>query len=466
MMHQKFSRRRLLLGTGLGAASLFLPSLFARTSKGQVAQPIKRLIIMTSEHGTVRQNWWMRRGNPEYGAWEYAFDDADPASFSQVLAPLHPRRADLLVLEGLSQNSTLGDRAINNHNAAHLHLLTGAKMVDDENAGGPSVDQIIAKAVADPDRIPSLEMATGTWLGGYVNQGESQRMPVEQDPAAVFDRLFPNAGQPAEPSERDKIRAAGPSVLDFVANEYGALAPKLSKADRGKLEMHRDMVRDLEKRIGALANVSCTAPAKPAGGNNVERARQFADLAAAAFACDLTRVATLQVGQLECPEFGAPPGDVHQDYAHQTDTDPNAAAQMTSYNRVHAELFLYLIEALAKYPDGDGTLLDHTAAVWLSELATGPHDLDRIPVVMAGSCAGYFRTGRYLSFAQEFPNPIEQPGWITEEHRIVGPAHSHLLVSMMQAMGLSQNQIGLSSVVTRDGSNTTLDLTGPLPGLT
>lgn len=466
-IHLPFSRRRLLLGLGLGSASLFLPSLLARTSRGQSQAPIKRIVIMTSEHGTVRENWWMRRTNPANGAWEYPFDDPDPLSFSQVLSPLHPHRQRLFVLEGLSQMSTLGDRTTNNHNAAHLHLLTGARMVDDENAGGPSVDQVIARAVADPDRIPSLEMATGAWLGGYVNQGPSARVPVEQDPGAVFDRLFPSAAQPTNPTERDRIRAAGPSVLDFVASEYDALAPKLSAADRGKLELHRDMVRDLERRITALASLTCAAPGtRPAGGNNVERARQFADLTAAAFACDLTRVATIQVGQLETSEFGAPPGDVHQDYAHQTNTDANAALQMTSYNNVHAGLFAYLLDALARYPDGSGTLLDNTVAVWLTELATGPHDLDRIPVVLAGSCAGHFRTGRYLSFAQDLPSPIENPSWVDPSQLMIGPGHSHLLVSLMQAMGLPDNQIGLGSVVTRDGANTTLDLTGPLSGLT
>lgn len=467
MKNSSFDRRKLLIGMGLGGASLFLPSLIARTSRGQSQSPIKRLVIMTSEHGTVRQSWWMRRANPAYGSWEYPFDDPDPASFSQVLAPLHPNRQKLLVIEGLSQMSTLGDRTTNNHNAAHLHLLTGARMIDDENAGGPSVDQVIARAVANPDRIPSLEMATGTWLGGYVNQGPSARMPVEQDPGAVFDRLFPTSTQPTAPTERDRIRAAGPSVLDLVAGEYDVLSPRLSQADRAKLELHRDMVRDLERRIAALANLSCAAPGtRPVGGNNVERAKQFADLTAAAFACDLTRVATLQVAQLETSEFGAPPGDVHQDYAHQTDTDPNAALQMTRYNSVHAELFAYLLDALARYPDGTGTLLDNTVAVWLTELATGPHELDRIPVVMAGSCAGHFRTGRYLSLAQDLPNPIENPGWIDASHRIIGPGHSHLLVSLMQGMGLADNQIGLGSVVTRDGTSTTLDLTGPLPGLT
>jgi hypothetical protein len=461
-------RRQLLIATGLYGAGFLLPSLRGARARAQTA-PIKRLVIMTQHHGTVRDRWRMPRSNADYGAWEYPFDDPDPNSFGEILRPLHARRAQLLVIEGLSQASSLGDRATNNHNAGHLHILTGAKMLDDLNSGGPTVDQIIARQVAVQGRIPSLELATGDpWIGGMVNLDARKRAPVETDPGATFQRLFPSGissiGQ--QPTERDRIRGAGKSVLDFVANEYAAVLPRLGVEDRSRLDMHRSLVRDLEMRVGTLSSLSCAAPSEPqARGNQIEVAKAFADLTAAAFACDLTRVATIQIQQLENAEFGAPPGDVHQDFAHQTDSDPNAAEQMAKYNIKHAETFAYLLDALDRYSDGSGTLLDSTAVVWLSELATGPHDLDKIPIVMAGSCGGAFRTGRYISHAQNLPNPHEHPDWGDEATRPIGPGHSHWLISLMQAMGLPNNEIGSTSVVTRDGSNRTIDLTGPLPRL-
>jgi hypothetical protein len=468
--NMRLGRRQLLAAMGLGGATLFLPSLHGNRARAQ-SGPIKRLVIMTQHHGTVHDSWRMRRNNGDYGNWEYAFDDNDPNSFSEILRPLHPHRADLLVLEGLSQASTLGDAATNNHNAGHLHILTGAKMIDDMNSGGPTVDQIIAREVAVAGRIRSLEMATRSpWIGGMVNLDSRQRAPVETSPGAIFDRLFPNGSAPgeeqAEPSERDRIRVARRSVLDFVAKEYEAVAPRLGREDRARLDMHRELIRDLEKRVGELSSLSCSAPDGVGGGNQVQSAKAFADMTAAAFACDLTRVATIQIQELDNDEFGAPPGDVHQDYAHQTDSDQNAAAQMSKYSRTHAEIFGYLLDALKRYSDGNGTLLDSTAVVWASELATGPHDLDRMPFVLAGSCGGYFRTGRYLSHALELPNPHEHPSWGDSAQRDIGPGHSHLLISLMQAMGLPNNEIGESSVVTRDGNNSRIDLTGPLPRLT
>jgi hypothetical protein len=139
---------------------------------------------------------------------------------------------------------------------------------------------------------------------------------------------------------------------------------------------------------------------------------------------------------------------------------------MTRYARTHAEIFAHLIDALKRYSDGNGTLLDSTAVVWVSELATGPHDLDRMPFVIAGSAGGYFRTGRYISHALELPNPHEHPDWGDKATRRIGPGHSHMLISLMQAMGLPNSEIGSTSVRTRDGNNTEIDLTGPLPRLT
>jgi hypothetical protein len=440
------SRRNLLISSGLAGAALFLPSLGPRRARGQAAAPIKRLVIMISEHGTVRNQWRMRRSHTSLGDWEYPFDDSDPMSFSEILRPLHPNRKDLLVLDGLAQISTAADKNNkNNHNGGHLHLLTGANMLDDNNAGGASIDQMIAKRIARPDRIPSLELATSAnlFLGGFVNSGPSMRVPVEADPHALFQRLFPSDFNTMHtPTERDLINSARGSVLDLVQNEYAMVSPKLSADDKAKLDMHRQQIRDLETRLGSLANLNCSAPTAPGMVKDKPGiTRVMSDMVAAAFACDLTRVATIAVTQLDNAEFNAPPGDVHQDFAHRTDLDPNAAKYMTQYNQVHAQLFNYLIDSLKKYPDGSGTLLDNTAAIWLTELATGPHALEEIPVVMAGSCAGAFKTGRYVAYVQDKPNVTPYPSDTTPP---TGPAHTSLLISLLNAFGINQDTLGVT----------------------
>ena len=45
--------------------------------------------------------------------------------------------------------------------------------------------------------------------------------------------------------------------------------------------------------------------------------------------------------------------------------------------------------------NADGTsLLDNTATVWFQEMSDGnAHNLNNLPIVQAGSCGGYFKTG-------------------------------------------------------------------------
>lgn len=463
MKHIQLSRRQLLLATGLTGSGLFLPSIFPGRVRAQ-SGPIKRIVIMTQDHGPVRETWSMRRGNPEGAGWQYNLDDSDPMSFSESLRPLHPHRDKLLVLEGLAMASAISEPLADNHVYARMHLLTGAATVGgNHGSGGPSVDQVIARAVAQPGRLPSVEFAS-QYLSheGFLNAAPGQRVPYETDPAAGFSRLFP-AGLDlgGGPSDRELIQASRRSVLDLVWNEFNQVAPRLGREDRMRIEQHRDHIRSLEQRMAGLSMLDCGRPDAPNdSARQLDKVRAFSDMVAAAFACDLTRVATIQISQLGNEEFGAPAGDMHQDYAHQIENDPVARQQMTNYTRVHAEALAHLIGALEQYSEGEGTLLDNTLVVWMTELATGDHQLDRIPMVLAGSCGGHFRTGRYISFAQDQALPQLDAEVGSPD---IGPAHNRALVSMMQAMGLPDNQIGMAGAATRGG---TMDFRNPLPGLT
>lgn len=459
------SRRRLLSALGLGAGSLFLPSLLPKARSASA--PIKRILFIVSPHQMILHGWEMRRGNPVGPSFEYRFDDVPASEFSPTLAPFAPYKDRLLVIEGPSiATAHIAQRYFNGHDASHMDLLTGGGFdtEDASNAHGPSVDQIIARAIADPDRISSLELGKRQYQGGFVNAGPNQRLPLEESPAAVFNRLFPNPDEADEPTEASLIRQARADVLDTVQAEFEAKLThrRLSSEDRQKLEQHRALVGDLQRRIGVLDGLTCEVPDQQyedSVSHTVEHALQMGQLIAAAFACDLTRVATLQLKQLANAEFDAPPGDVHQDFAHQADADENARAEMLKFNRVYSDLVAGIVGQIAQYTDGEGSLLDNTLIVWMNEHGLHPeggaHLCAELPVVIAGNVDGYFDTGRYLSLPRDVPQPIAPEPF--------GPPHNKLLVSLMHAMGVEQNSIGVESY--RDSMGGTVDMTGPLPEL-
>ena len=244
-------------------------------------------------------------------------------------------------------------------------------------------------------------------------------------------------------------------MLDAVSREYDLLAPKLDAAGKQKLDAHRDLVRQLEMSLGALApapKCDTTFDGTPAT-TSFAAVRQFMDLIRIAFACDLTRIVTFSAPVPRCPELGYPADATFHGYAHQSVSpascgqmySPYAQQAMTDLDAWHAGHVAYLLQQLDSIPEGSGTVLDHTVVVWITELATPTHLHYDAFTVLAGGCNGFFETGRYVRYPQTLPSPL--PG-----EPLVGPAHNRLLVSLMQAMGQSDTTFGMAGATASDGT--------------
>ena len=87
------------------------------------------------------------------------------------------------------------------------------------------------------------------------------------------------------------------------------------------------------------------------------------DLQVLAYQCDLTRVVTFMLGReysgRTYPQIGI--AEAHHPLSHHQD-DPEKKALLARLNTYHASLFGSYLEKLHRTPEGDGSLLDHTAA--------------------------------------------------------------------------------------------------------
>ena len=460
------NRRQLLAASGLLAGSLFLPSRARAGLVGGGAGPPKRLIIFFTQHGTVYGNWRMRPGGVSANAdFSAPLGGLAQSEFSEILRPLHPMRDKLLVVDGLAMTSVEADELGNGHDLGTRGALTCAQLVNG-SAGGPSIDQIVAQRIRQPGRLDSLELSVvGTRNGGAVWRAAGQSMATDRDPRNVYNRLFPQSFTGTTPTDAERVAAAQSSVLDLVKREYQAVSTRLSGADRQKLDLHRDLVRDVELRLRGATTNQCARPAEPQlnGADDASfyesRADAMFSLTAAALACDLTRVVTIQMDQLNNAQIGAPAGDVHADFAHQQESQPFARQMMTNYGACHARQFASLLEQLDAVPEGNGTLLDSCAVVWVSEIANAIHDYNPWPVVIGG---GALRGGRYVYLNQDSPNPSRYdnfPNYVPN----IGPPHNKLWVSVANAVGADISSVGVTEVTTPSG--TRIDCTGPLPEL-
>jgi hypothetical protein len=153
------------------------------------------------------------------------------------------------------------------------------------------------------------------------------------------------------------------------------------------------------------------------------------DVVTAALACDLTRVVVLQWsgGGSNTVHSWAGVGSGHHDIAHNVGgvnaDEATRRGWLIKIEHWFAQQYAYLLGKLAAIPDGGGSLLDASAVLWFHEQSHGGrHDRKDMPYVLAGSCGGFFRTGRFV--------------------RWNGAHHNNLLVSLANAMDVPITTFG------------------------
>jgi len=287
---------------------------------------------------------------------------------------------------------------------------------------------------------------------------------VVKDPAAALADLLGRVAPStvSAPTRDDQLRALRGSVLDTVSEEFAAALSRAPAADRQKLESHRALVRDLEVQIASGVKASCDTRFDLAEGGIAA----FMRLVRLAFACDLTRVVTYVAPVPQPPEFGYPAEDtVHFSYAHASVRGatscgamytPRAERAMTDLGVWYATHLATMLAELDAVPEGEGTLLDHTLVVWVTELATPTHRHEDAFFTLIGSAGGALRTGRYARFPRTTPNPFR-------DHPAIGPGHNRLYVTLLRALGFDDQRFGLDAA--RDADGRAIVLTGPLDEL-
>jgi hypothetical protein len=431
----RLSRRALLRGAG--GVAISLPLLEAMEARAATAP--KRFIVFASPEGCYKL---------PYSAW-IPSNTSSGLALSPILAPLERHKDKLLVIGGLDVEAAyrtplgeLGGLAIEGHQSGPPTVLTGAPFIydgitDQSNleGGGISIDQQIADSLAGQTRFRSLELGVQS-KGVFGNnprtawsyRAAQQSVPIEDDPVAAFDRIF--QGLASEPADAIRRRARRRLVLDEVMGDINRLTPKLGTTDRQRLDAHLTAVRELEQRVTTppTSASTCPVPGRPMPDNYLnpalfrEAGKLQMDLLAMALGCDLTRVASLiwshSASYTVFSWLGQ--GAIHHDVSHNSPTDPASHIAIQSW---YEEQFAYFLDLLTA-PQADGTtLLDNTVIFRAREMAWRHGQRGGMPFLLAGSCGGYFRTGRFVDFG-------------------VRP-HNDLLISFTHAMGVPQSTFGM-----------------------
>lgn len=370
-----------------------------RTLRADTPTPT-RLVLLMQGNGTSQKAFW-----------------PDASMTSSILEPILsvPRlRERTTIVRGL-ENTAGG--AGNGHDQGFAGLYSGVRSegaFDDPWGMGPSLDQMVRGVLQPTVPFPTLNAGVlasdipplKAHRRSFSYQGARRQIPTSTDPVRLYAQLF---GASVEGAERALAKLAEDrSVLDYAARDLSSLSQRLSRAEREKLEIHATSVRELERRLSVMAARPAAqgrcAPAKPqALGQREADVPALMDtmfeLAAVALGCGLTQVLTFPMGysgtkwRFDWLGIGR---DFHDQLAHRDDGGGDVTALLVRVNRWYAGHVARFAQMLDSFPEGQGTMLDHTLIVWGNELATGPHGLKDIPVVLLGGASGRLLPGPRL----------------------------------------------------------------------
>lgn len=385
-VRNSLSRRGLLRGAGGVAIGLPFLGLMRGGVRAQPAVFPKRLVVFYTPNGFDPTAW--------------------PSSANlagTTLEPLAPHWDDLVVAHGFDMVSGLLDPNPNDgaHYNGWAHCLVGDDCFDNpadsagRTGGNISFDMAAADIICRDTPFQSSLQAVDN--EGYALSWHGSGTPArpESDPRRVFGRLFSDVDTGS--SELEQMRMHRRSILDFTRSSTERLRCRLGAEDRMRLEAHLESIRDVERRLEGAGGATCAVPAAPGSGLDYPAtARVQMDLLVTALACDLTRVGSVQMSRAVSGQAFPWLGSTRAHHALSHDDTPAADEQIRRIDRWHAEQLAYLLERMKAVPEGEGTLLDNTAILWITEGSLAGHGREAVDVVIAGRAGGYLRTGQYL----------------------------------------------------------------------
>jgi len=394
-----FSRRAVLRGAGVTVALPWLESLRAFADTAPAPGFPKRFAVLFMGNG-INEDHWSAEGS---GA---------SMKLSKTLSVLEPFKNKINVIDGLFNKAATGQGI---HPAQTGSLLSGAQIRKGAIIhSGISVDQMIANRVGQDTAQSSIVLACEQPMTGYHEtnfsmaysshiswQTPDSPVPVEVYPSLAFDNLFENRGS-----------LLNVSILDRVRDRAEALTREISSGDKLRLDEYLTSVREVEKRVDPMRKSKDQAedvakqrnrPAitmdRPANGlpeDLRDHTRLMCDIIAIAFQTDRTRVASLLLAR-DLSALYYPFLEVRE--GHHAASHDNLSEGYERIARFHLSQFAYLATKLDSMREGDGTVLDNSCLMFLSNLWIGrKHDNTRLPLVLAGGLGGTLETGRTLNY--------------------------------------------------------------------
>jgi hypothetical protein len=432
----------------IGGAALFLPGLelFEREARAQTTPKRSKFAVFCYTPNGVNQNAFWPTGTTTSFTLSSTLRPFEPYKDKMLLlgpqmngaAPRQdtglayisatPQHQAPVTLAARAGHSCTGQFCVGTLGLSYLNQETANNQID-----GPSIDQVIAKAVKGDSTFASLNFGMHP-IGGdtpsdinFREDGTSLERLAGADEAWTHVFGNPTTDGGTAPSPLKKLDA----VTNFLHARFETLRPALSAADRDTLDAHLTALRTYEERqrarltgLGDPGNMACTNPMRATVRTDADSIRTgadtetlspfFMDIITTAFACNLTKVASVtfgypgggDAGGLRMPWLG------FSDPLHFVSHHAGNAEKLDRYARMNAWVagqVAGLMRRLSAMPSatGTGTLLDETTIYWFNRHGDGDiHANFALPNIILGGTGGYFQMGRWLQLPATNPTQV------------------------------------------------------------
>lgn len=413
---KSLSRRTLLRSAGAAMALPMLDAMVPTFAKESKKPARRRMIAINVDLGFMPEEFFPKQTGRDF----------EPSPYLKLLDEF---RGDYSVFNGVSHPEVDGGHQ------ADVCFLTGAP--HPRSAGFKntiSLDQYAAQHIGHLTRFSTLNLRVGPGAGSLSYTADGVRIPSEERPSRVFQKLFVQGSPDAVAAQIRKLRE-GRSLMDSFADQIKSLSGEVGGADRARLDQFFSSVREVEKRLAIDEEWQNKPKPKPdskppkdnlAPGALVQRTRNMYDLARLALETDSTRLVTVLVTQNFNPKVDLPGVDLpHHALTHQSQ-QKGSREQLRIIEEAQMNELARLLGGLKSTRESGETLLDQTMVLQGSTLGhAGKHDNRNLPVLLAG---GGFKHGSHLEFDRERNTPL-----------------ANLYLSMLQRMGVETDRFSSST---------------------
>jgi len=434
------TRRQALKGLTLGAGATLLNPLIQRVvaqSEGRSNTPPRFVFVLQSNGFDAIQACPQTIPFKPY-ADRSRFESFDLAQHTlpQGLSPLERHKKRVSILQGLSGKCTGGGHSVLS-GALGQFRLSGAN----SSPLGVTIDYQLGQAV--PGILPWIgvgmsanERRTATLQ--FAARAAHKPLAIALNPEKAYQAYFSVAAD-GDLKKRFHLKR---NLLDYMIGDVKRTQQQLGVLGGVELEAYLDAYDSLAKRqnrlLGAERQLSQAAPVPDDRFHSAvatQRLEAQFEIAACALIGGLSNVATITsaAGEINAqPYLGIGIEESNHGYGHMGGNRRDARG-VPFYEQARGfvmGLIANMVDRLESMPEGNGTMMDNTLIVYMSDAPDTHHSTGmEWPLLLVGNLGGRLKLGgQYINY----------PGYGKPGHRTMGSFYSTLL----HAAGAPQDTFG------------------------